>query len=289
MFSNSDMRERRYVVGRHLSVLTTCAHKTAAIRTKHAGFCERYRNIQILRAQRARETTALYALIVLGILAVYAIDVILFGPVAEFFAHRAFPNHPFFGEVARFILPAAILCLEIMIGIQVHQAAGRFRYDREGRFALWAWTALALLLTLSMPAAVITVFFASAFRFPPWVSTFLLITLLALSLAAHISIVFGGRLTLEAKHYLGDALRCGYLRIRMTMTGSRSARMSRDTIDAFRGYRAQFLLLPAGEEFGPFDSITRAIVNDAFGYEIISIPRGSGGQPLVRYLPPAGS
>ena len=63
---------------------------------------------------------------------------------------------------------------------------------------LWAWTALAVLLTLSMPAAVITVFFASAFRFPPWVSAFLLITLLALSLAAHISIVFGSRLALEA-------------------------------------------------------------------------------------------
>jgi hypothetical protein len=214
--------------------------------------------------------------------------VILFGPVAEFFARHAFPNHPFFSEAARFILPAAILCLEIMIGIQVHHAAERFRYDREGRMALWAWTALALLLTLSMPAAVITVFFASAFRFPPWVSAFLLITLLALSLAAHISIVFGGRLALEAKHYLGDALRCGYLRIRMTMTGTRSTRMRRDTIDAFRSYSEQFTLLPDGEEFGPFDSITRTVVNDTFGYAIISMPRGRGSLRPLGFLPSPG-
>ena len=110
MASNSDMRERRYIVRRHLSVLTGCAHKTDTMARKHAGICERYRIIQELRAQRAHEAASRYALMVLGIIAVYAIDVILFGPVAEFFARRAFPNHPFFAEAARFILPAAILC-----------------------------------------------------------------------------------------------------------------------------------------------------------------------------------
>jgi hypothetical protein len=283
-----DARERRHVAGKHLSTLTTFAHKSDARHKQHAGICARYDIIQKIRAERARDSTALCALMVIGILAVYAIDVILFGPVAEFFARRAFPNHPVFAEAARFILPAAILCLEIMIGIQVHQAAERFRYDREGRMSLWGWAGLALLLTLSMPAAVITVFFASAFRFPPWVSTFLLITLLALSFAAHISIVFGGRLSLEAKHYLGDALRCGYLRIRMMMTGSSSIRMRRHTIDAFRNYREQFRLLPEGEEFGPFDSITRNIVNEAFGYEIIPIPAPPGSSVPRGYLPRPG-
>ncbi len=72
------------------------------------------------------------------------------------------------------------------------------------------------------------------------------------------------------------------------MTGARSTRMRQDTIDAFRGYSEQFTLLPDGEEFGPFDSVTRTVVNDTFGYEIISIPRRSGGGPARGYLPRPG-
>ena len=272
MDSNLQLRDRLYVLRQRLSDLTAFAGKAESARKRHAEVCTKHAAAsQSFRDGRTQEAASKSVLMIIGLVAVYTIDVLLFGPVAEFFARRAFPNHPLLAEAARFVLPAAILCLEIMIGIQVHSASERLRYDGEGRKALWAWVALAVLLTLSMPAAVITVFFASAFRFAVWVSAFLLVTLLALSFAAHISIVFGGRLALESKQYLGCALRSGYFRCRMRATDAQEGRTLRRTIDAFRHYREHFMLLP-GAEFGPFDSVTRNIVNDAFGYNIISVP-----------------
>jgi hypothetical protein len=42
--------------------------------------------------------------------------------------------------------------------------------------------------------------------------------------------------------------------------------------------------LPQGEEIGPFDNITRKVLNEAFGYEVISIPCASDSGRFGGYL-----
>ncbi len=214
-------------------------------------------------------------------LAVYVIDVVLFAAVAEYFAKQSFAGSPFLAGLSRFLIPAAIVVIEMVLSIQRDAA---YRESLEGfgnRGRLWAWTAASVFCTLVMPAAVIAIFLAGeGSDFTPWISIPLLITLAGLSLVCHILMLFGGRLAMESKSYVSFRLQQSSLQNRIRQSNRVYATHSQGAADRFAAYlqdlNAHNGAFPnARIEPGPFDKDTRQVVNDVYGYEVIRTPAGA--------------
>lgn len=233
----------------------------------------------------------IYLTVVLGMLAVYFLDVVLFAPVADFFVQQNFPEASWFAVAARFMLPAAILFLEVLISVQ-HGAAVRDRLEGlSGRQREVWWATACVVLSLVMPAAVVATYLAGEEEFTPWISGPLVVALAGLSLLAHLSVLFGGRLAAEAKSYYVFRMREHSLSRRIKEAGRLEQRHGRAAADLFGDYYQT--LDRHNQEFpgqplqaGPFDLATRDAVNRVYGYEVI---RTAGpASPLNRpFTPPS--
>jgi hypothetical protein len=218
--------------------------------------------------------SAVYSWVVLSLVAVYGLDVILFAPVAEFFVGMSFPGTIWLARAAQFLLPAFIVLLEILAGLQ-RDRARRDRLDGlSGPASEIAWTIASVAFCLVMPAAVAATYMAGEDQFTPWVSGPLLAALLGLSLLAHVSVLFGGRLATEAKTFLAFRWRDSRLNRQMDTRRTASTRHGRRAGDLFSTY---YGLLDRYNrespeqrlEAGPFDRDTRQVVNEVYGYEVI--------------------
>lgn len=220
----------------------------------------------------------LYNWLLFCMLAVYVIDVVLFAAVAEYFAKQSFAGSPFLAGMTRFLIPAAIVVIEMVLSMQRDAA---YRESLEGfasRGRFWAWTAASIFCSLVMPAAVIAIFLsAEGSDFTPWISIPLLITLAGLSLVCHVLMLFGGRLAMEGKSYLTFRMQQSSLQNRIRQHSRTYATHSQASADRFAAYLQDLnaynaTFTNARIEAGPFDKDTREVVNDVYGYEVIRTP-----------------
>ncbi|HYX42204.1 MAG TPA: hypothetical protein VE821_10925, partial [Pyrinomonadaceae bacterium] len=72
-------------------------------------------NLELLLSDAKRR--AGYIIVLVAAVAVYGIDFILLSAVAEYFARRVYAD-PLMVLLARLVIPAAILCIELMIASQ---------------------------------------------------------------------------------------------------------------------------------------------------------------------------
>ncbi len=265
------------VARRQLSALRTETRKAATGRDAAAQATSkrselREGNATLASADMHRTTT--YLTVLLGMLAVYFLDVVLFAPVADFFVAQNFPQASWFALVARFLLPAAILLLEVLISVQ----RGVARHERLDGLSGWprevGWTLACVALAVVMPAAVAATYMAGEAEFSPWISGPLLVALVGLSLLAHLSVLFGGRLATEAKTYYAFRARERALTRRVDKGERVALRHGRRASDLFADYcqtidrhNQQYPTRPL--QAGPFDQSTREVVNAAYGYEAI--------------------
>ncbi|HEX6650367.1 MAG TPA: hypothetical protein VF075_12540 [Pyrinomonadaceae bacterium] len=172
-----------------------------------------------------------YYMVVVGLFAIYTIDFLLLSPLVEFFADTNFPGIPIAITVSRLLIPASIMLLELLFlnqRLEVYAKAVEEEDDRKIWRSYRVLTGLSLCLSLAIPLAVISTFFAADLGLPTVSFSALLITFLTLSLAGHVAIVFGGELTIESVSYVVLALQ----RRRLTLKAERTDRRRHQLMQA---------------------------------------------------------
>ncbi|MFZ0747884.1 MAG: hypothetical protein WAM70_00895, partial [Pyrinomonadaceae bacterium] len=152
---------------------------------------------------------AAYILMWIAPVAVCFVDYILLGAVLEYFARRIYSD-PAMVTVARTIIPAAIVTIEMMIASQ--RSFLREQTLRPGHSpSRWTWDVFPLLMLIPLPAMVVATHYASvpATRTPTFetILKLQLIGLVALSVVMHGVVLYGGQLAFEAKAYFFFKLR----------------------------------------------------------------------------------
>jgi hypothetical protein len=214
---------------------------------------------------------AAYILMCVAPLAVYFVDYILLGAVLEYFARRIYSD-PAMVTVARTIIPAAIVTIEMMIASQrsfMHEQALQSGNSRSR----WTWHLLTLLMLIPLPAMVVATNYASvpAIRTPAFetILRLQLIGLVALSVVMHGVVLYGGQLAFEAKGYFFFKLRISHVNRKLMRWQSKFESTITELANAYMRHvrlidehNAQFgvqLML------GPFDVVTQELLAEVFG------------------------
>lgn len=214
---------------------------------------------------------AAYILMWAAPLAVWFVDYVLLGAVLEYFARRIYTD-PAMVTVARTIIPAAIVTIEMMIASQrsfVHEQVLESGQSRSR----WTWDVFPLLMLIPLPAMVVATHYASvpAIRTPAFetILRLQLIGLVALSVVMHGVVLYGGQLAFEAKAYFFFKLRISrgnrklkhwQSKFESTITELANAYMRHvRLIDEHNSqFGAQLIL-------GPFDVVTQELLAEVFG------------------------
>lgn len=234
-------------------------------------------NIELLLTDAKRR--AGYTIILVAAVAVYGIDFILLSAVAEYFARRVYSD-PFMVGLARLVIPAAILIIEMMIA---SQRAFAHEWDAEhGQSKTsWVWVVFSLLLLCFLPSMLIATHLvtmpARATQTLSTVSVLLMAGLTALAVVMHGVVLYGGQQAVEAKAYL-------YLKIRSRRLNKKIKRLDNKYQQAVASAtRAYILHERLVQEFkwlfpdallttGPFDLTTRRLLQTRLGRELPGLP-----------------
>lgn len=237
-------------------------------------------NLELMLADAKRR--AGYAIVLVAALAVYAIDFILLSAVAEYFARRVYSD-PFMVGLARMVIPAAILIIEMMIASQrafAQECAVEYGASRTS----WVWVIFSLLLLCFLPSMLVATHMvtmpATATQALETVNILLITGLVALAVVMHGVVLYGGQLAVEAKAYL-------YLKIRLRRLNKRIKRLDNSYYKASEAATRAFLLHEQlVQEFvwlfpdaqmstGPFDITTRKLLQTRLGRELRGLPESS--------------
>jgi hypothetical protein len=223
--------------------------------------------------------------VLLGVTAVYFLDLLLFAPTAEVLSNKAFHDYPFMSVVARVLVPLAILLFEIFIALHIFTTKrDRDMYHAQHPAVLWLWIMIGILVSCVMPFLVIgtslvQLSYASedARRGISWQMGGLAI----LSLVLHVGIIFSGRISNEAKAYFAFKIKHRSMERqnrnynRLYDKNLESLRQSFDLFyQQINRHRMEFL---DNHDPGPFDVITKNLLNKLYGYEIIQTPEACNG------------
>lgn len=214
----------------------------------------------------------------------YIVDVILLGPVAEFLAGEGFPEDAFIVRWAPFIVPAAIISLEMVLG-GYRLAAHREYLAGDGRREVYTLlTLFATAFAMLIPASGVALYLHEETEIPEALTGRLVVFLpialtVALSLTCHLCILLGARRMHEAKAWLAFEVRRWSLRQQAQAARQTFARESTTAADLFVPYLRD--LEEHNEAYqprlaaGPFDRDTRAVLNEVYGYEVIQTAPGA--------------
>jgi hypothetical protein len=159
-------------------------------------------NLELMLTDARRR--AGYTIVLVAAVAVYAIDFILLSAVAEYFARRVYSDSIMVG-LARLVIPAAILIIEMMIA---SQRAFTHEWDEEHGTSKtsWIWVVFSLLLLCFLPSMLVATHIvtmsARATQTLETANIFLMVGLVALAIVMHGVVLYGGHLAAEAKAYL---------------------------------------------------------------------------------------
>lgn len=261
-----------HLAARYKSALETVRQKLQALREI---------NLELMLSDAKRR--AGYAIILVAALAVYSIDFILLSAVAEYFAHRAYSDL-LMVWIARMIIPAAILIIELMIASQrafAHEWTAEYGASKTSHI----WVVFSLLLLCFLPAMLVATHIVSmpahATQTLETVNILLMIGLVALAVVMHGVVLYGGHLAVEAKAYLYLKIRSGKLNRKVNRLENKYHAALAMATRAFiiheqlvQEYR--WLFPSAGITTGPFDVITRQLLQTTIGRELPGLPPNSG-------------
>lgn len=256
-------------------------YKTALDAAKQKLQALREINLELMLADAKRR--AGYAIVLGAALAVYAIDFILLSAVAEYFARRVYSD-PLMVWLARMVIPAAILIIEMMIASQrafAHEWAVEYGAAKTSRI----WIVFSLLLLCFLPSMLVATHLVSmpahATQTFETVNILLMVGLVALAVVMHGVVLYGGHLAVEAKAYL-------YLKIRSGKLDRKIKRLENRYHNAMAAAtRAYILHEQLVQEYrwlfpntematGPFDLTTRQLLQASIGRELPGLPPTSG-------------
>jgi hypothetical protein len=195
---------------------------------------------------------------------------------------------------ARAFIPAGIILVEIAIAIQLTSAREESSEYGNSSVGFWSWLAIGILFAAFMPVTVIATHLAANVdnTDPNLAAAFnwQAVGLAMLALVAHVSILFGGNLAHEAKAFLTFKVVQGSLRRQSRSQGAIFERHAQAACISFGAYMHRLAghnpNYPGSRiEPGPFDVVTRSLINERYGYEIIQTPNGAvtnggnGSQP----------
>jgi hypothetical protein len=197
-----------------------------------------------------------YVTYAIGLLCVYGIDVFLFGASAQFVAGLVGSDDDFWTSLAKYATPACFLGIEVMISLQIAKSGLAERFAFGSAAARKGWIAVGVLAALVMPLAAMAAARAAGVVADDSAPILMIVVLAVVSFAAHVIVLFAGRLTQEAKTYLTYAVCYGIKK--------RSAQRAIDRavadiaafnsrfisyVHAWRAHNARYAALPSG----PFD------------------------------------
>ncbi|HKO55717.1 MAG TPA: hypothetical protein VJ276_07545 [Thermoanaerobaculia bacterium] len=197
-----------------------------------------------------------YYLFLVGLVAIYVIDLLLFGVAAEYLAAAVGGARGSAAHLARYVVLAVFLAIELALGIRIERARRESRHFFGSALARKCWTALGLVVALMMPLAAAGM--ARAAREAGDSLSFYLIAFLGiLSFTCHVLVLFGGRFTMEAKAHVVYAVSrlVGEKRAELADGRAKQARtlanaMFMSYAHALREHNARYKAVPSG----PFDA-----------------------------------
>lgn len=240
-------------------------------------------NVELILSDAKRR--AAYAVILVAALAVYAIDFVLLSAIAEYFARRVY-SEPFMVGLARMVVPAAILVIEVMVASQrafEREWAAEYGRARGSR----VWTVFPVLLLLVLPSMLIATHLvtlpARTTRLWEAVTLFQLTGLLALAAVMHGVVLYSGQLAVEAKGYWYLRCRTWRLERRVRRLGDRQFKEASAATKAYilheRAVEEYRSLYPQAEvRPGPFDTITQQLLQTRLGHAFPSLPHAAEPQ-----------
>ncbi|HMF55911.1 MAG TPA: hypothetical protein VK619_06105 [Pyrinomonadaceae bacterium] len=289
-FSNELKELRRQKLFRQITQsalpVHTCAHLAAKYQRMLEAAAQKLQalreiNLELMMTDAKRR--AGYFIVLVAAIAVYGIDFILLSAVAEYFARRVYSD-PFMVMLARLVIPAAILIIEMMIASQ-RAFAHEWATEYGGSKTSWVWIVFSLLLLCFLPAMLVATHVvtmpATVTQVLETVNILQIAGLIALAVVMHGVILYGGQLAVEAKAYL-------YLRIRSWRLNQRIKRLDNKFHKAATAaMRAYILHERAVQEYkvifpntemsaGPFDLTTRQLLHTRLGRELPGLPQPSG-------------
>lgn len=238
-------------------------------------------NLELMLSDAKRR--AGYAIVLLAALAVYGIDFILLSAVAEYFARRVYSD-PLMVWLARMIIPAAILTIELMIASQrafAHEWVAEHGSSKTSRI----WIVFSLLLLCFLPAMLLATHIVSipahATETFETVNILLMIGLVALAVVMHGVVLYGGHLAVEAKAYLYLKIRSGKLNRKKNGLENKYHTAVAAMTRAFIVHEqlvqeCRWLFPDVLMTTGPFDLTTRQLLQSSIGRELPGLPSNSG-------------
>lgn len=218
----------------------------------------------------------------LVIIAAYVSDLLMINQVAEYLTGMAFSGDKSAINIGRFIVPAVIILIEIGIS-ELIVYARKYANQYVNRAPELPWILVGIVFLLIMPSILIATHLANTQGFNAEVKEIFnwqAIGLVALALVSHSIVIFGGRPMHEAKAFGIFKAKQVLLRTRLWFLNRKYSRQCTKLIGTFSNY-AELLTDYNGRfspqiQAGPFDRMTREVVNQLMGYEAIAMPSGLG-------------
>jgi hypothetical protein len=235
-----------------------------------------------------------YLILNVGFLAVCLLDIFLFSPAAAYIADRAFPESPLMKALMPLVVPCLILLVDMIIAIQMFFS--RVKAEEENTWwRYWAWAAVATIFTFVMPALVVATRLAAQPDNPTPRLEMILgwqqFALTVIVVGAHAVVLFGGRPAHLAKGYALFRCQRSHWDHQARQANTLFEHEAQAAVNAFSAYLR--LLNDYNERHpnahiapGPFDRITRDLINDRFGYEVIRGPNDEDQGNNGRVAPP---
>lgn len=261
------------------------AHRADSSRSVSNKIYQELRQIENRHRKFMDATTGTRArcyLFVVVIVAVYFLDVMLFGGAANLLAKKSFPNNLIMYYAFKFAIPAVILAIELWLAILIY---GKFTEEdeplqRKTKINLWflAGVVFALVMPLFIVASDPDILrYLNGGSNLETVLQFRLLGLFILAFIAHTLTIFTGKYSYEAKSLLLFRYDHRKLIRRVTDSDEDFETFAQSTVNHFNSYYAERQTfngrypqnqVPVAE----FDVVARELINERFGREVIQTP-----------------
>ncbi len=163
-------------------------------RSAHQGLRDATRRLEELQSRRSPVRSAPAHVkwpVLLCIPAAYVVDVLLMGPGAEYLASMSLSEYPHLVQMSRFVLPVAVLLMELFFAYMIAEAHEAWTLGLGPRRDYVKWMVFALPVALATPLLSLALALSSSTDQPPLVRACLLAAQLLLSGGPHLMVVLG--------------------------------------------------------------------------------------------------
>jgi len=140
-----------------------------------------------------------------ALLSAYILDISLYGAVAEYFASHSFPSTVFLWTILKFLIPAAVIGIDVVISILIcnsQEQALINRNFRHEKLQVYGWRIAGGIWAVGITIFAVITAEADQQGFSPSITWGIRIVLTLMALVLHCVIIFCGRPGFEAKKYI---------------------------------------------------------------------------------------